>query len=562
MKISKLSSLLVALLLAGFLAPTTSAQQQYRVGDIVEDFELIDRATNQPVKLSELEGHIIFLEWFTWWCPFCRAAAAEIGPGIATYYENEDGNPNGVPVKHIGINMQSEQETDTEAFVRFYQFGQVLNDFNRELADRFQVGGQPIFAIINGVKDSPSHQQWKLLYTELGYGELEFPIQTFRSRIDAVMAGTDPEPEPEPEPEETTAPTITRQPAAQSVAPGNRAELIVAAEGEQLTYQWMRNGNVVPGAIGARLVISNTQSDNTGSFRVTITNSGGSVTSESVQLSLTSGDGRLVNLSSRAFSGTGIEQLVPSFVANGSMRLLVRAVGPTLADFGVSGVLADPQFGLTSGQTVVAENNDWSVGSTIEVGHRRWAGSFVGAFALREGSKDAALLYTYDGGPRTAPVTDVNGSTGSTLVEVYEVPDETRTGRLANLAARGLVPSGQPLVAGFVLGGHSASTLLIRGVGPELGNFGVGTALEDPQISIAASNGVEFVSNDDWSSDAAVGAQIASIGATAGAFALTANSADAALLITLSPGAYTVQVTGKNGASGIVLAEIYDVTDL
>ncbi len=239
----------------------------------------------------------------------------------------------------------------------------------------------------------------------------------------------------------------------------------------------------------------------------------------------------------------------------------MRAVGPTLADFGVSGVLADPQFGLTSGQTVVAENNDWSAGSTIEVGHRRWAGSFVGAFALREGSKDAALLYTYDGGPRTAPVTDVNGSTGSTLVEVYEVPDETRTGRLANLAARGLVPSGQPLVAGFVLGGHSASTLLIRGVGPELGNFGVGTALADPQISIA-SGGIEFVSNDDWTSDAAVGAEIATVAATAGAFALTNGSADAALLITLSPGAYTVQVTGKAGAEGIVLAEIYDVTGL
>lgn len=562
MKISKFPSLLVTLLLAGVLAPTTSAQQQYRVGDIVEDFELVDRATNQPVKLSELEGHIIFLEWFAWWCPFCRAAAAEIGPDIATYYENEDGNPQGVPVKHVAINLQGGQETDTEAFVRFYGLGLVLNDFDRTLANRFQVGGQPIFAIINGVENSPSHQQWELLYTELGYGDLEFPIQTFRSRIDAVQASTDPEPEPEPEPEPMEAAAITRQPVAQTVLAGDRAELIVGTTGSDLTYQWFRNSSAIAGATDARLIIPSADAGDAGNYTVAITGSEGMITSESAALALSStGEGRLVNLSSRAFSGMGIEQLVPSFVANGPMKLLVRAVGPTLADFGVSGVLADPQFGLTSEQTVVAENNDWGAGSTSEVAAIRTAASTVGAFALGEGSQDAALVYIYDGGPRTAPVTDGAGGTGSTLVEVYAVPDATRTGRLANLAARGLVPSGAPLVAGFVLGGDRASTLLIRGVGPELANFGVGTALTDPQISIA-SGGVEFVSNDDWSNDAAIGAQIASVAATAGAFALSDNSADAALLITLSPGAYTVQVTGKNGAAGIVLAEIYDVTDL
>ncbi|MDB4385373.1 hypothetical protein N9Z12_04920 [Opitutaceae bacterium] len=562
MKISKLPSLLVTLLLAGFLAHTTFAQQQYRVGDIVEDFELIDRATNQPVKLSELEGNIIFLEWFAWWCPFCRAAAAEIGPDIATYYENEDGNPNGVPVKHVAINLKSLQETDTEAFVRFYGLGLVLNDFDRALANRFESGGQPIFAIINGVKNSPSHQHWELLYKELGYGDLEFPIQTFRSRIDAVQASTDPEPEPEPEPEPMEAAAITRQPVAQTVLAGDRAELIVGATGSDLTYQWFRNGSAVAGATGARLILPDVQSGNTGNYTVNISNSEGMITSESALLALSvNGEGRLVNLSSRAFSGEGIQQLVPSFVANGPMKLLVRAVGPTLADFGVTGVLSDPQFGLTANGIVVAENDDWSAGSAADATEIRNSGATVGAFALGEGSKDAALVYTYDGGPRTAPVTDGAGGTGSTLAEVYAVPDATLNGQLANLAARGLVPSGEPLVAGFVLGGNRARTLLIRGVGPELANFGVTGALADSQISIA-SNGIEFVGNDDWSSDATVGAQIASIAATAGAFALTADSADAALLITLSPGAYTVQVTGKDGGSGIVLAEIYDVTDL
>ena len=117
MKTSFIRRSLGAFVLAGLLAGAASAQSTYRVGDIVEDFELIDRETGMPVKLSDMEGHIIFLEWFAWWCPFCRAAAAEIGPGIATYYDNEDGNPQGVPVKHVAINLQAGQEADTESFV-------------------------------------------------------------------------------------------------------------------------------------------------------------------------------------------------------------------------------------------------------------------------------------------------------------------------------------------------------------------------------------------------------------------------------------------------------------
>ena len=79
MKTSFIRRSLGAFVLAGLLAGAASAQSTYRVGDIVEDFELIDRETGMPVKLSDMEGHIIFLEWFAWWCPFCRAAAAEIG---------------------------------------------------------------------------------------------------------------------------------------------------------------------------------------------------------------------------------------------------------------------------------------------------------------------------------------------------------------------------------------------------------------------------------------------------------------------------------------------------
>lgn len=555
----------LALAMVGLLgAGEALAQDRYQVGDIVEDFELIDRATGEPVKLSDLAGHVIFLEWFAYWCPFRQSAAAEVAPGIVDYYAEQNGNLNGVPVKHVAINLEGGDETATQNFVDFYKLGLVLNDFDRGLANRFQSGGQPIFAIINGVANSPSHQQWELLYSHLGYGELMSPIETFRAEIDAVMAATepDPDPDPDPEPEPNAAPVVIFDPTNQTVRTGDRVEFVAAASGEGLSYQWRKDGQVIAGQTSGRLVLASADAADAGAYSVEISNAVGSVVSAAGQLALSEqADGRLINLSSRSFSGAGIEQLVPSFVANGPMTLLVRAVGPTLEDFGVAGVLPDPQFTLTAEGEVVASNDNWGAGSSASGAEIREIAATVGGFALREGGADAALVYRYDGGPRTAPVTDGSGETGGTLVEVYAVPDQTLTGRLANLAARGLVRSGEPLVAGFVLGGDRARTLLIRGAGPELANFGVPGALVDPVIAIA-QDGVEFVSNDDWSSDSSTSAQIATVAGTAGAFPLGQGSADAALLITLSPGAYTVQVTGKDGASGIVLAEIYDVTGL
>lgn len=181
---------LIALtLLTGGIA---SGQNRYSVGDIVEDFTLINRATNQEVSLYDLEGKVLFLEWFAYWCPFCQAAAPQVKEGIVDYYRNS-GNPNGVPVMHVALNLDSNDPL-TDSFIRRYDIEFVLNDIGRDLANRFQSGGQPIFAIINGVKNSASHEQWELLYSLNGYASTDHPIATFRSHIDSVEAGVDPGP--------------------------------------------------------------------------------------------------------------------------------------------------------------------------------------------------------------------------------------------------------------------------------------------------------------------------------------------------------------------------------
>ena len=181
--------LLIALtLLTGGIA----SAQRYSPGDIVENFTLDNPATGQKVDLYDLEGKVLFLEWFAWWCPFCQAAAAQVETGIVDFYSS--GNPNGVPVMHVALNLQANAESQSQSFIDRYDIKYVLNDFNRAVANRFQSGGQPIFAIINGVKNSASHEQWELLYSLSGYGSTDQPISTFRSHIDSVKAGIDPGP--------------------------------------------------------------------------------------------------------------------------------------------------------------------------------------------------------------------------------------------------------------------------------------------------------------------------------------------------------------------------------
>lgn len=265
------------LLAISILFSTTAFSQQYRVGDIVENFTLINRATNQPLSLQDLEGNIVFLEWFAYWCPFCQAAAADVETGIVNYYKNRNGNANGVPVLHVGINLEGGpgSEFPTQAFIDRYGLGLVLNDFNRGLANRFQSGGQPIFAIINGVQNSPSNQQWELLYSRLGYGDFAQPISTFRQVIDSVQAAPS-----------IQAPSITVQPTATRVATSTNLSLSVAASGDDLSYQWFRNGQELPDQDAATLTIEDVSLIAAGDYTVTVENAGGAVTSNTAKVEI------------------------------------------------------------------------------------------------------------------------------------------------------------------------------------------------------------------------------------------------------------------------------------
>jgi hypothetical protein len=263
---------------------------------------------------------------------------------------------------------------------------------------------------------------------------------------------------------------------------------------------------------------------------------------------------RLINLSSRAKVGPGEAVLITGFVVGGesSKRVLIRAVGPGLGAFGLASTLANPVIKIYQGSTLIAQNDDWNQSEAAEIAR-------VGAFALTVGSKDAALITTLDPGAYTAQISDPSGSgTGVALAEIYDASINPNADyqRLINISSRGLVtPYDGVLIGGFIVTGNYPKALLIRGIGPSLTSFGIDGALADPALTIYQGNKV-IATNEGWANSAA----IATAAIQTGSFALPSGSKDAAVLITLNPGAYTAQIkSAKSASSGVALIEIYEV---
>ncbi|MBI4621805.1 MAG: hypothetical protein HY736_01130 [Verrucomicrobia bacterium] len=271
---------------------------------------------------------------------------------------------------------------------------------------------------------------------------------------------------------------------------------------------------------------------------------------------------RLLNLSARAPAGTGGNVLIFGFViAPGAQKtVLVRAVGPALAPFGLGGALANPVLTLFDGAArPLLSNTRWNSAATAA--DVRSAAARVGAFALPEGSADSALFVTLPPGPYTVQTADADNAAGVALVEVYDAEPaaSSATARLINTSVRAQVGAdANILIPGLVVGPGAPKTLLIRAVGPGLAAFGVpGPLLAAPVVTLFAG-GESYLANTGWNS-AANSIDIRAAGQRVGAFALADGSGDSAILASFSPGPYTIQVSGLNGASGVALVEVYEV---
>lgn len=272
------------------------------------------------------------------------------------------------------------------------------------------------------------------------------------------------------------------------------------------------------------------------------------------------GSGRLANLSVRTVASTGENSLIVGFVATGgtsgaTKTLLVRGIGPALVPFGVTGVLADPILRLNNGAgSAVATNDNWGGNADVSL-----LGLQVGAFALGSSqSLDAALVASVTQGSYTVQVSPAQGAAGVALAEVYDgTPASAFTSdslRLVNLSVRARAGTGDGvLIGGFVVA-DGPRRVLIRGVGPGLTAFGVADVLADPTIELYRDQ-VRLEGNDNWGGNALISQAATRVGA----FALTSSSKDAALVVLLPPGAYSVQLRGAGAATGVALVEVYEI---
>ncbi|MDB4384474.1 matrixin family metalloprotease [Opitutaceae bacterium] len=278
---------------------------------------------------------------------------------------------------------------------------------------------------------------------------------------------------------------------------------------------------------------------------------------------------QLANLSTRAFTGPGNRALTVGFVISGNQphRVLLRAVGPTLgaAPYNLNATLSDPVLSLrksnSDGTTsAVAVNDNWHQPEAGSVAEIRQVSETLGAFALNEGSGDAALLIELDPGVYTATVTGA-GSTdaeGLVNVEAYDADPNGSENRLVNLSTRGFISNDDAtMIAGLVVKGPAAKTYLIRVAGDTLADFGVSDPIDDPQMTLLRGS-QRLRANDDWDHPPAHQNMLREIMAELGAFAFT-DRQESAMLVTLAPGPYTVIVEGFDDGEGVGIVELYEV---
>jgi len=358
--------------------------------------------------------------------------------------------------------------------------------------------------------------------------------------------------------------------------------------------------NVASGGAATSLTTANVQAY----YRVTLTalatyDSAGSGSVTAIdgngvgQLVGSTGTARLVNLSARAYVGTGANILIAGFGVNGTgaKSLLLRGAGPDLYPlFNITDYLNDTQLSLYDGGSYSGENNvaeiiasDNGWGNNPTLGNSPAAVvvnnatatimNALGAFPYPANSLDSAMIAVAPVGSYSFQISGAGGNaTGVALAEIYDADSGTASTRLNNIAARASVGTGlNILIGGFVISGTGSETVLIRGIGPGIYNtFGLTGYLANPLLQLFDSSaaGNVIASNSGWGTPPTTGPSsvaaivqpaTASLMTSLGAYPLLANSTDAAMVVTLPPGAYTAELSGINNTTGIGAVEIYEV---
>jgi hypothetical protein len=253
-----------------------------------------------------------------------------------------------------------------------------------------------------------------------------------------------------------------------------------------------------------------------------------------------------LNLSTRGNVSVGDNVLIDGFIVTGTdpKTIVLRALGPSLSGYGVSGVLSDPVLTVhDSSGNVIASNDDWQTDTGA-------AYIMANGLAPANPSESAILLQNLVPGAYTAVVTGNNSTSGISLLEAYDLAPLYNS-KLGNISGRGSVGTlDNVLISGFIVGDVGSTTVVVRAIGPSLASYGVSGVLSDPTLTILDSTGAVIASNDNWQDDTN------SIYVQDNGLA-PPNPLESALVLHLPAGAYTAIESGADGGTGIGLVEVY-----
>jgi hypothetical protein len=256
----------------------------------------------------------------------------------------------------------------------------------------------------------------------------------------------------------------------------------------------------------------------------------------------------LGNISTRGRVETGNNVLISGFIITGSpnskLRVVVRAIGPSLAGAGVVGSLPDPILTLFDDQgQVIATNDEWATTAGVQ--------QIRDVDLDPSNARESAILRDLAPGPYTAIVSGKNGTSGVGLAEVYNLGSPTDA-KLTNISTRGQVRlNAEVMIGGLIVEGPFTKQVLLRALGPSLSSFGVPDVLQNPTMQLFDAQGSLIFANDNWKDSQQTQIQATNRAPT--------NDNESAILVNLVSGGYTAIVRGRSQTTGVGLVEAYQL---
>jgi len=279
--------------------------------------------------------------------------------------------------------------------------------------------------------------------------------------------------------------------------------------------------------------------------------------------SSTSSTSWLGNISTRSLVQAGENMMIGGFIVQGTgtKRVIIRAIGPELAQYGITNALANPTLQLyNAAGLLIGSNDNWQTTIIGGVITSSQVSDIQNSGHAPTAASESAIIADLPTGSYTAIVSGVSNTTGVALVDVYDLSPGT-TSILSNISTRSFVQTSENvIIGGFIVQGTGTKRVIIRAIGPELAQYGITNTLADPTLQLYNATEALIGSNDNWQTTIIGGVitsnQVSDIQNSG--HAPTAAS-ESAIIADLPPGSYTTIVQGVNNSTGVALVEVYDL---